>query len=198
MRLAPAMPMTTKLIWLEIWPIWAVNCLVMLRKGMATAMVSGRPEMLRLGMPKPMHAGRDRHEDVEQVADVHEDGHEGVRVAVGRARRRLELVVDLVEIGDRLVLVAEDLDDLLAAHDLLDVALERRDRTLLAQEVLGRAASEEARRGGHEHRTAQDHAGHRNAVNSMMQVTETIISEVKTRLGRLWLIIMRMASMSLV
>ena len=51
MRLAPAMPITTALIWLETWPICAVNCLVMLRNGTATAMVSGRPDSDRLGMP---------------------------------------------------------------------------------------------------------------------------------------------------
>ena len=51
MRSAPARPMTTEFTWLEIWPIWLANCLVMLRKGTATAMVSGSPEMDGLGTP---------------------------------------------------------------------------------------------------------------------------------------------------
>ena len=43
--------MTTEFTWLEIWPIWLANCLVMLRKGTATAIESGRPESDGLGMP---------------------------------------------------------------------------------------------------------------------------------------------------
>ena len=48
--------MTTKLICIDTWPICVANCLVMLRNGTATAMVSGRPEKLRFGACAEMSA----------------------------------------------------------------------------------------------------------------------------------------------
>ena len=109
-------------------------------------------------------AGRDGHDHVEQVAEVHEDGHEGVGVAVGLAGGVLPLLVDLGEVGRGLVLVAEDLDDALAGHELLDRALELGHGALLAHEVLGRAPAEEACGGGHEQCACDDHERHRRAV----------------------------------
>ena len=60
---------------------------------------------------------RDQH--VEQVAQVHKDGHEDVGVHVGLLRDLEELLVALVKIGLGGRLVAECLDDLLTVHDFL-------------------------------------------------------------------------------
>lgn len=68
-----------------------------------------------------------------------------------------EGVVDLVELLNGALLVAEDLDDLLAGHRLLNIALGFGDGLLLAQEEFGAAAADAL--GDDDH---QNHAEHRN------------------------------------
>ena len=53
-----------------------------------------------------------------------------------------EGVVDLVELLNGALLVAEDLDDLLAGHRLLNIALGFGNGLLLAQEEFGAAAAD--------------------------------------------------------
>ena len=54
------------------------------------------------------------HNHVLDIADVDHDGHEDVGILVGLIGALTQGVVDLVKALLRLLLVAEDLDDLLA------------------------------------------------------------------------------------
>ena len=82
-------------------------------------------------------AARERGEHVQKVTDVVHDRHEDICKAVCLARVGKELVVELVKIGLRGLLMAEDLDDFLAVHHFLDEALGLAERVLLANEVFG-------------------------------------------------------------
>ena len=116
-----------------------------------------------LGISLAYAAGK-RHDDIHQVAEVHEDGAERVGVHVRRAARLVEAAVAHVEVLLRGVLVAEDLDDALAVHDLLDVALDDADLLLLRHEVARRAASELLGHVGHEEHASNDDQAHPDAV----------------------------------
>ena len=89
-------------------------------------------------------------EHIQNIADVAHDGHEDVRVALRMVGVVKELVVDGVEIALRRLLMAEDLDDLLAVHHLLDIALDLAERALLVEEVFGRFSADVLRRLRHE------------------------------------------------
>ena len=109
-------------------------------------------------------AARQGHDDVGHVAHVAQQGHQDVGVAVGLLAVLEQRVVHLVKVGLGALLVAEDLDDLLAAHHLFHEALGLGDGDLLLQEVLGRVAADIA--GGEEHHddAAQHHQSQPDAV----------------------------------
>ena len=80
-------------------------------------------------------------QDVEQVAHIAHHRAEDIAVPVGPLRIGEEPLVERGEVGLRGLLVVEDLDDLLPAHDLLDEALLGGERVLLGDHVpRGRAA----------------------------------------------------------
>ena len=106
---------------------------------------------------KQQHAAHERQSHIEEVADVADDGAEHAGIGVGAVAVFKEGVVDLVELLDGALLVAEDLDDLLAGHRLLNIALGFGDGLLLAQEEFGAAAADAL--GDDDH---QNHAEHRN------------------------------------
>ena len=103
------------------------------------------------------HAAHEREGDIEEVADVADDGAEDACVGVGAVAVFKEGVVDLVEFLNGALLVAEDLDDLLTGHRLLNIALGFGDGLLLAQKELGTAAADALGDDYH-----QNHAEHRN------------------------------------
>ncbi len=76
----------------------------------------------------------------------------------------VELTVDLVKVLDALLLMAEDLDDLLAVHRLLGEALHRADGLLLLHEVLGGTAADDLADIEHCHDAEQKHQRHPDAV----------------------------------
>ena len=84
------------------------------------------------------HQGQD---DVLQVADLAQDGHEDVAVAVGHAGLGEQVVVLGQEALLGLLLVAEDLDHLLSAQHFLDVAVQVTQGGLLGHEVVGAGAT---------------------------------------------------------
>ena len=59
------------------------------------------------------------------------------------------MVVDAVEVALCLLFMAEDLDDLLAVHHLLDEALRLTDGALLFEEVSARTAADDFGDEGH-------------------------------------------------
>ena len=87
-------------------------------------------------------ACNDRRNDEHEVTYVHDRGHQDIAVGVRLVGCVAELVVDLVEIFLGAFLVAEYLDDLLAAHHLLDIALRFTDDFLLADKVFRAAAAD--------------------------------------------------------
>ena len=95
------------------------------------------------------------HQHVEQVAQVHKDGHEDVGVHVGLLRDLEELFVALVKIGLGGRLVAECLDDLLTVHDFLDMALDHAELSLLCNKETRGVGAEQLGHKGH-----KDDAGH--------------------------------------
>ena len=106
---------------------------------------------------KQQHAAHERQSHIEEIADVADDGAEHAGIGVGAVAVFKEGVVDLVELLNGALLVAEDLDDLLAGHRLLNIALGFGDGLLLAQEEFGAAAADAL--GDDDH---QNHAEHRN------------------------------------
>ena len=104
------------------------------------------------------------HQHVEQVAQVHKDGHEDVGVHVGLLRDLEELLVALVKIGLGGRLVAERLDDLLAVHDLLDMALDHAELGLLRNEETRGIGAEQLGHKGHKGDAGDDDQAHPHAV----------------------------------
>jgi len=88
------------------------------------------------------HAAHQRKPNVEEIADVADDGAKHARVGVGTVAVFVEGVVEFVKFLDGALLVAENLDDLLAGHRFLNEALGLGDGLLLAQEELGAAAAD--------------------------------------------------------
>ena len=83
-------------------------------------------------MNEQEHAAHQRERNIEEVADVADDGAEHACIGVGAVTVLKEGIVDLIELLDGALLVAEDLDDLLARHRLLNEALSLGDGLLLA------------------------------------------------------------------
>ena len=81
-------------------------------------------------------------EHVAQVAQLAVDGHRRQRVGVGLVGAVEQLIVEFVELLDGGILVAENLDDLLAVHHFLDVAVDLAQLLLLLEEVLAGVAGE--------------------------------------------------------
>ena len=81
-------------------------------------------------------------EHVAQVAQLAVDGHRHQRVGVGLVGAVEQLIVEFVELLDGGILVAENLDDLLAVHHFLDVAVDFAQLLLLLEEVLAGVAGE--------------------------------------------------------
>ena len=88
------------------------------------------------------HAADERERHIEDVADVADDGSEDAGIGLRAEAVLKESVVEPVEVLDALLLVAEDLDDLLTRHHLLNEALGGGDRLLLADEVFRAAAAD--------------------------------------------------------
>ena len=84
----------------------------------------------------------DGREHIAEVADVGHDGHEDIGIAVGVIGTVGQRVVQRVKPGDALILVAEYLDDLLALHHLLDIAVDRAQIALLRYEICAGPARE--------------------------------------------------------
>ena len=88
------------------------------------------------------HAGQrqrtadNRHQNVQQVADVHHDRHEDVCEGIRACSVLAQLIVERIELLLALFLVAEHLDDLLAVDHFLDIAVDPAERLLLLEEVL--------------------------------------------------------------
>ena len=111
-----------------------------------------------------------RAEHIAQVAHRHRQRHDGVGDAVGVVGALAEGIVELLEAREILFLVAEDLDDLLAVHHLLDIAVDPAQILLLGDEeapgALDALDGERHRRGNHEQRDDQqrhvedNHRGH--------------------------------------
>ena len=83
------------------------------------------------------HQGAD---GVAHVAQLGRDGHDDVGVAVGLLGAVFQLIVQLPETGQSFLLVGEHLDDLLALHHFLDVAVQLAEVTLLGDEVFAALA----------------------------------------------------------
>ena len=106
------------------------------------------------------HAADQRQRDIQHIADVADDRAEGAGKGVGPVAVLEEAVVDLVEFLDPLLLVAEDLDDLLAVHRLLDIAFVFGDRFLHLHERARRAAADPLGDNGHRHDAEKQHQRH--------------------------------------
>ena len=105
---------------------------------------------------------RDQH--VEQIAQVHEDGHQDVGVHVGLLRDLEEFFVALIKVGLGGGLVAECLDDLLTVHDLLDMALDHAELGLLRNEEVRGVGAEQLGHKGHKGDAGDDDQAHPHAV----------------------------------
>ena len=77
----------------------------------------------------------DSAEDIAQVAQLAVDRHRHQRVGVGLVGALEQLIIELVELIDGDLLMAEHLDDLLAVHHLLNVAVDLAQLLLLPEEV---------------------------------------------------------------
>ena len=88
----------------------------------------------------------DGNQNIADVSEVSVDRHDDVHNRVGILGAFAKLVVELLEFLGALVLVAEDLDDLLALHHLLDVAVDGSEVPLPFNEVL---AGDRAELGSH-------------------------------------------------
>ena len=97
----------------------------------------------------------DGADDVAQPADIGVDGHEQVGKGIGLGGALAQGFIDLVESGLCLFLMAEDLDDLLSVHHLLDVAVELAEVALLLDVILGGELGELPRYVEHEHSREQ-------------------------------------------
>ena len=97
------------------------------------------------------HAAHQRKADIEQVADVADDGAEHACIGVGAVAVFIEGIVELVKFLEGALLVAEDLDDLLAGHRFLNEALGLGHGLLLAQEEPGAAAADALGDRDHQH-----------------------------------------------
>lgn len=104
------------------------------------------------------------YDHVQHVADVAQDGHEHIGVAVGLFSVVEQIVVDLVKDCFGLFLVAEDLDHLLAVHHLFHHALSPADGLLLLQEVPGGLAADLLDHQHHKAYAEGHHQGHPHAV----------------------------------
>ena len=78
----------------------------------------------------------DGADGVADVAQLGGDGHDDVGKAVGLLGAFLQLVVGLAETGQRFLLVGKHLDDLLALHHFLNVAVQLAQIPLLGNEIL--------------------------------------------------------------
>ena len=101
-------------------------------------------------------------EHVAQVAEVAVDRHEHARDAVGVVRTVAELIVELFEARDGRLLVAEDLDDLLAGDHLLDIAVDGAEIVLLPFKVFAGALRHHHTHAEHEKDHQQAHDRERN------------------------------------
>ena len=143
---------------------WLVKALIQRQEGDQRA--DGQAEVAAGGQQAADH----RAEHIAQVAHRHRQRHDGVGDAVGVVGALTEGIVELLEAREILFLVAEDLDDLLAVHHLLDIAVDPAQILLLGDEeppgALDALDGERHRRGDHEQRDDQqrhvedNHRGH--------------------------------------
>ena len=108
---------------------------------------AGNADILQAGKQEKT-AGKCQ-DNIKKIADVGHDGPEEAGIGVGLAADLIKLVIGSVEIGDAGRFMVEDLDDLLAAHQLLRQALHGAGGLLLAHKVTGAAAADHL--GGIEH-----------------------------------------------
>ena len=92
---------------------------------------------------------------VAHVAQLGRDGHDDVGVAVGLLGAVFQLIIQLPETGQSFLLVGEHLDDFLALHHFLDVAVQLAEVTLLGDEVFAALGGDLL--GGEEHQGYHQH-----------------------------------------
>ena len=108
------------------------------------------------------------HDHILHVADVDHNGHQDAGVGVGLVGAVEHVVVDAVEAVLGLLLMAEDLDHLLAVDHLLDIAVQGAQGALLAEEVAAAAARQEpghqqGEEDAHQHHHSQQGVGEQHA-----------------------------------
>ena len=116
------------------------------------------------GACQQQRTARYGHQHIQHVADIVEDGAQGVGVAVGFFRFLEQGVVEGVKGSLALLFVAEHLDDLLTVHHLLDEALSPAQGGLLAEEIPGRAAADLFDEQRHQRHARQHHQRQPQAV----------------------------------
>ena len=88
------------------------------------------------------------------------DGHDDIADAVGIVGVAAQLLVDDLKLFDGLLLMAKDLDNLLACHHLLDETVDLGQLLLLYAEVLARAFAQISRGPRHDQRHDDGKNGH--------------------------------------
>ena len=106
------------------------------------------------------HAAHQRQRDIQNVSDVADNGANRAGKGMGTVAVLEEAVVDLVKFLDALLLVAEDLDDLLAVHGLLNIALVFGNGPLHLHERARRAAADPLGHNGHRDNAEEQHQRH--------------------------------------
>ena len=101
----------------------------------------------------------ERHDDILDIADVVGDGPDDVGEHVRLGRVDAQVLVEGAEGSLCLFLVIEHFDDALAAHHLLDIAVDGSERALLLQKVPAAALCELLRE--EEHAYDEDHGDKR-------------------------------------
>ena len=98
----------------------------------------------------------DGEEDEAEIADAAIDGHHDIGDAVGMAGGGAQLLVDVLEVTDSLLFMAEYLDDFLPCHHLLDIAVDTGEVLLLGAEERAGALAQLA--GGYHHDDSHEDA----------------------------------------
>ncbi|CCX38489.1 uncharacterized protein BN452_02363 [Clostridium sp. CAG:1013] len=110
------------------------------------------------------HAAHNSHAHVQHVADIAQDRHEHVGVAVGLFGVVEQLVVDLVKLFLGFFLVAEHFDHFLAVHHFFHKAFRAADGLLLADKELGGLAADLFHHKDHGHHADHHHQSQPQAV----------------------------------
>ena len=98
----------------------------------------------------------DSDEHIAEITQVAVDGHHDIGDFVGVVGRRAKLLIDVLEVVDGALLVAEHLHHLLSCHHLLNESVDTSQRLLLGAEEAARPFAQP--RGDQHH-----HEGHEQA-----------------------------------